>query len=91
MFQAPALWSAGWGHKAAFPQPVCLWLYMCEHICAWGWWGGGGCYNNKWGSSVTLNSPIFQKGSKQNCLFLHICTEVPELAEYFMAVFRGGG
>lgn len=70
----------GWVHKAHIP-PACLlvfvWLYVFEHICSrggdvgeeWGW-----CYNNKPGSSVTLNSPIFQEESKQNWLLLHICT-----------------
>lgn len=55
------------------PPPVCLCLcgYVCVRTYAR---GGGGCYNNKLGSSVTLNSPIFQEENKQNCLLHCICT-----------------
>lgn len=33
------------------------------------WGESGWCYNNNPGSSVTLNSPMFQEVNKQNCLF----------------------
>lgn len=89
-FQGPAVcWSAeyvcfSWmgtqgSHPPPLPTPVCLclcgYVCVCTHICAegrrWWWWW---CYNNKLGSSVTLNSPIFQEESKQSWLLLRVCT-----------------
>lgn len=66
----------GWVHKAHIPppptSPVCLCL--CGYVCVRTYVGRegegeGGGYNNKLGSSVTLNSPIFQEESKQSSAF----------------------
>lgn len=63
----------GWVHKACIAAPPLARLLVFVWLCA-GSGGGRWCYNNKLGSSVTLNSPIFQEESKQNWLLLRICT-----------------
>lgn len=64
----------GWVHKAHIP-PACLLVFVrlcvCTHI---GKKWRGEDYNNKLGSSVTLNSPIFREESKHNWLLPRICT-----------------
>lgn len=88
-FQSPAVcWSAeyvcfSWmdtqgSHPPTLPVCLCLCGYVCVRTYVQKGGGGvcvlGGCYNNKLGSSVTLNSPIFQEESKQNWLLLRACT-----------------
>lgn len=83
LFQGPAAWRSAdyvcfsWmGTQGSHSQSLSA--CVCVVMCVWAHmhWGksGVGCNNNKLGSSVTLNSPIFREESKQNWLLLHICT-----------------
>ncbi len=78
--QGPAVWRSAeyvcfsWmgtqgSHSPRLSACVFVWLCVC---CTYA--GGEECYNNKLGSSVTLNSPIFREESKQNWLLHCIFT-----------------
>lgn len=82
LFQGPAVWRSAdyvcfsWMGTQGSHSPslsACVCVVMCVSTYVLGQGGEGGCYNNKLGSSVTLNSPIFQEESKQSWLLLHIC------------------
>lgn len=61
--------------RLASPPPPRLSACVCAVMCVYAHMQEDQeCYNNKLGSSVTLNSPTFQEESKQNWLLLCICT-----------------